>query len=59
MRPKLGNARNRAFSTALALMRSMAGPHKAGFLNSLLVGPRGESLVRAIEEWYKEYGSAL
>jgi hypothetical protein len=36
MRPKLGNARNRAFSTALALMRSMAGPHKAGFLNSLL-----------------------
>lgn len=24
-----------------------------------LVGPRGESLLRAIEEWYKEYGSAL
>ena len=24
-----------------------------------LVGPRGESLVRAIEEWFKEYGSAL
>ena len=24
-----------------------------------LVGPGGESLVRAIEEWYKEYGSAL
>lgn len=29
------------------------------WLLSDLVGPRGESLVRAIEEWYKEYGSAL
>lgn len=24
-----------------------------------LVGPRGASLVRTIEEWYKDYGSAL
>jgi hypothetical protein len=29
------------------------------WLLSDLVGPRDESLVRAIEEWYKEYGSAL
>jgi hypothetical protein len=29
------------------------------WLLSDLVGPRGESLVRAIEGWYKEYGSAL
>ena len=29
------------------------------WLLSDLVGPRGESLVRAIEEWFKEYGAAL
>ncbi len=29
------------------------------WLVSDLVGPRGDSLVRAIEEWYKEYGGAL
>lgn len=29
------------------------------WLLSDLVGPRGESLVRAIEEWHKQYGSAL
>ena len=31
----------------------------ACWLLSDLVGPRGESLVRAIEEWHKQYGSAL
>jgi len=29
------------------------------WLLSDLVGPGGASLVRAIEEWYKEYGNAL
>ena len=29
------------------------------WLLSDLVGPRGESLVRTLEEWYKEYGNAL
>ncbi len=29
------------------------------WLVSDLLGPGGESLVRAIEEWYKEYGNAL
>ncbi|HSC11772.1 MAG TPA: hypothetical protein VLC97_12425, partial [Rhodanobacteraceae bacterium] len=24
-----------------------------------LMGPRGDSLVRGIEQWFKEYGSAL
>ena len=29
------------------------------WLLSDLVGPQGESLVQAIEKWFKEYGSAL
>jgi len=29
------------------------------WLLSDLVGPRGESLVHTLEEWYKEYGNAL
>jgi len=31
----------------------------ACWLVSDLVGPRGESLVRTLEEWYKKYGDAL
>ena len=31
----------------------------ACWLLSDLVGPRGESLVRTIEKWHKQYGSAL
>ncbi|HEX3122299.1 MAG TPA: hypothetical protein VHQ21_03280, partial [Rhodanobacteraceae bacterium] len=42
----------------LTLLLQRESPAACWLLGDL-VGPRGESLVRAIEEWYKEYGSAL
>jgi len=42
----------------VTLLFQRASPTDCWLLGDL-VGPRGDSLVRAIEEWYKEYGSAL
>ncbi len=42
----------------VTLVLQRESPNECWLLSDL-VGPRGESLVRAIEEWYKEYGSAL
>ncbi len=42
----------------VTLLLQRESPTECWLLNDL-VGPSGESLVKAIEEWYKEYGSAL
>jgi hypothetical protein len=40
------------------LLLQRQSPTDCWLLNDL-VGPRGQSLVRTLEEWFKEYGNAL
>jgi hypothetical protein len=51
----LGPKHSQKHATLILQRESAAGC----WLMSDLKGPRGESLVRAIEEWFKEYGNAL